>query len=198
MTPTQHEVTRLLAEWRGGNRDALEKLTPLVYGELHRLARRYLSRERPGHTLQATALVNEAYLRLIDQQKSDWQDRAHFFAVAARIMRHLLIDHARSRRYAKRGGGAVQVSLEEGAAVTPEPSVDLLALDEALDRLAAIDERKVVIVELRYFSGLSVEETAEAMRLSEITVKREWLKAKAWLYRELSQEAGPPLSPEPA
>jgi RNA polymerase sigma factor (TIGR02999 family) len=198
MAPSQHEITRLLTDWRGGDRAALERLLPLVYDELHRLARHYLSRERPGHTLQATALVNEAYLRLVDQQKSDWQDRAHFFAVAARIMRHLLIDHARARRYAKRGGGAQQVSLEEGAAFTPEPSVDLLALDEALDRLAVIDERKVVIVELRYFSGLSVEETAEAMRLSEITVKREWLKAKAWLYRELNQGAGPPLGPEPA
>lgn len=198
MALSQHEITRLLSDWRGGDRAALEKLMPLVYDELRRLARRYLNQERPGHTLQATALVNEAYLRLIDQQNSDWQNRAHFFAVAARIMRHLLVDHARARRYAKRGGGAQQVSLDEAAAVAPEQSFDLLALDEALNRLAAIDERKVVIVELRYFSGLSVEETAEAMRLSEITIKREWLKAKAWLYRELNQEGGTVSSPAPA
>jgi RNA polymerase sigma-70 factor, ECF subfamily len=198
MALTQYEITRLLIDWRGGDRAALEKLMPLVYDELRRLARHYLNQERPGHTLQATALVNEAYLRLIDQQSADWQNRAHFFAVAARIMRHLLVDHARARGYAKRGGGAHQVSLDEAAAVTPEVSFDLLALDEALDRLAAIDERKVVIVELRYFSGLSVEETAEAMRLSEITIKREWLKAKAWLYRELKQEGGPVSNPAPA
>jgi RNA polymerase sigma-70 factor, ECF subfamily len=195
---SQHEITRLLIDWRGGDRAALEKLMPLVYDELRRLARHYLSQERPGHTLQATALVNEAYLHLIDQQSADWQDRTHFFAVAARIMRHLLVDHARARGYAKRGGGAHQVSLDEAAVVVPEISFDLLALDEALDRLAAIDERKVVIVELRYFSGLSVEETAEAMRLSEITIKREWLKAKAWLYRELNREEGPASSPAPA
>jgi RNA polymerase sigma-70 factor (ECF subfamily) len=195
MALSQHEITRLLIDWRGGDRAALEKLMPLVYDELRRLARHYLSQERPGHTLQATALVNEAYLRLIDQQNSDWQNRTHFFAVAARIMRHLLVDHARARRYAKRGGGAQQVSLDEAAAVTPEISFDLLALDEALNRLAAIDERKVVIVELRYFGGLNAGETAEAMRLSEITVKREWLKAKAWLYRELNQEGGSASSP---
>jgi RNA polymerase sigma factor (TIGR02999 family) len=198
MTLSEHEITRLLIDWRGGDRAALEKLMPLVYDELRRLARHYLSQERPGHTLQATALVNEAYLRLIDQQSSDWQNRTHFFAVAARIMRHLLVDHARARGYIKRGGGAHQVSLDEAAVVAPEQSFDLLALDEALNRLAEIDERKVVIVELRYFSGLSVEETAEAMRLSEITIKREWLKAKAWLYRELNQEGGPVSSPAPA
>jgi RNA polymerase sigma factor (TIGR02999 family) len=191
MARTQAEITRLLIDWRGGDRAALEELLPLVYEELHRLARYYLSRERPGHTLQATALVNEAYVRLIDQQTSDWQNRAHFFAVAARIMRNLLIDYARSRRYAKRGGGARQVSLDEAAAVAPEMSVDLLALDEALKRLAEIDERKVLIVELRYFAGLSAGETAEAMRLSEITIKREWLKAKAWLYREMNQGPSP-------
>lgn len=198
MALSQQEITRLLTDWRGGDRAALERLAPLVHDELHRLARHYLSRERPGHTLQATALVNEAYLRLIDQQNSDWQDRAHFFAVAARIMRHLLIDHARARRYAKRGGGARQVSLDEAAAISPEASLDLLALNEALDRLASIDERKVAIVELRYFSGLSVEETAAAMGLSEITVKREWLKAKAWLYRELNRGEGPNSNPAQA
>jgi RNA polymerase sigma factor (TIGR02999 family) len=197
MALTQHDITQLLIDWRGGDQAALEKLMPLVYDELRRLARYYLSRERPGHTLQATALVNEAYLRLINRQDSDWQNRTHFFAAAARIMRHLLIDHARAHRYAKRGGGATCISLDEVAVVTPAPSLDLLALDEALNRLAKIDERKVVIVELRYFSGLSVEETAEAMSLSEITIKREWLKAKAWLYRELRQEEDPTSSPAP-
>jgi RNA polymerase sigma factor (TIGR02999 family) len=188
MVHSQQEITQLLMDWRGGDRAALEKLLPLVYDELHRLAQHYLRRESPGHTLQATALVNEAYLRLIDQQRSDWQNRAHFFAVAARVMRHLLVDHARSRRYRKRGGGALRVSLEEADAATPEPALDLLALDEALERLAAIDERKVLIVELRYFGGLSFEETAAALGLSEVTVKRDWLKARAWLYRELRQE----------
>jgi RNA polymerase sigma factor (TIGR02999 family) len=197
MAHSQHEITRLLLDWRGGDRAALERLMPLVYDELRRLARHYLSQERSGHTLQATALVNEAYLRLIDQQNPDWQNRTHFFAVAARIMRHLLIDHARAHRYAKRGGGAQRVSLDEAVAITPEMSLDLLALDEALTRLATIDERKVVIVELRYFSGLSAEETAEAMSISEITVKREWLKAKAWLYRELRQETGATSNSEP-
>lgn len=188
MSPSQHEITQLLIDWRGGDESALDRLMPLVYDELRRLAHHYLSQERTGHTLQPTALVNEAYLRLIDQQNADWQNRTHFFAVAARIMRHLLIDHARSRQYAKRGGGALRVSLDEAAVVSSENTVELLALAEALDRLNVIDERKVVIVELRYFSGLSVEETAEVMRLSTITVKREWLKAKAWLYRELNQE----------
>jgi len=190
MALSQQEVTRLLIDWRGGDKAALDKLMPLVYDELHRLARRYLGRERPGHTLQTTALVNEAYMRLIDQQSSDWQNRTHFFAVAARVMRHLLVDYARSRRYAKRGGGALQVTLDEAAAASPEPPVDLLALDEALNRLAGFDERKGQIIELRYFSGLSVEETAEALGISAITVKREWLKAKAWLYRELKREQG--------
>lgn len=188
MLPSQHEITQLLVDWRGGEQGALDKLMPLVYDELRRLAHHYLSQERPGHTLQPTALVNEAYLRLLDQQNADWQNRTHFFAVAARIMRHLLIDHARSRQYAKRGGGALRVSLDEATAVSADNPVELLMLAEALDRLTVIDERKVAIVELRYFGGLSVEETAEVMRLSTITVKREWLKAKAWLYRELNQE----------
>lgn len=159
----------------------------LVYDELRVLARRYMRRERGDHTLQTTALVNEAYLRLVGQQHADWQNRAHFFAVAAQVMRHLLIDHARSRRYARRGGAALRVTLDEALAAAPEESVDLLALDEALNRLHAIDERKSRIVELRYFSGLSVEEPAVVLGVSAITVKREWLKAKAWLYRELSQ-----------
>lgn len=157
-----------------------------VYDDLRRLARRYLSRERQGHTLQTAALVNEAYLRLLGQQETNWQDRAHFFAVVARIMRHLLIDHARSRGYAKRNGD-LKVTLDESLAAAPERSCDLLALNEVLERLAAIDPRKARIVELRYFVGLSVEETAEALNLSDITIKREWLKAKAWLFRELAK-----------
>ena len=188
MTPSPQEVTPLLVDWRNGNRAALEKLMPLVYDELRRLAKHYMARENPGHTLQTTALVNEAYLRLIGQQQVEWQNRAHFFAIAAQIMRHLLVDHARSHQYAKRGGGAQQVTLDEVAIVSRECSADVLALDEALSRLAAIDPRKSQLVELRYFGGLSTEETAEVLGVSEITVKREWQKAKAWLYRELSQE----------
>jgi len=182
--PTQ-QVTQLLVDWRNGDQAAFDQLMPLVYDELRKIAKRYMGRERDGHTLQTTALVNEAYLRLIDQQHVTWQNRAHFFAISAQIMRHLLVDHARARQYAKRGGGAVQVSLAEDAASTPEQSIDLLALDQALTRLAKFDERKSKIVELRFFGGLSAEETAEALGVSEITIKREWLKAKAWLYREL-------------
>jgi RNA polymerase sigma factor (TIGR02999 family) len=189
MAASPHEVTQLLFEWRNGDATAFDKLLPLVYDELRRIASRYMKRERAGHTLQTTALVNEAYLRLVNQQGIDWQDRAHFFAVAAQVMRHLLVDHARANHYAKRGGNAVQVTLDEGAIVTESQNVEILALDEALTRLAAMDERKVKIVELRYFGGLSAEETAAVLDLSEITVKREWLKAKAWLFRELTQEA---------
>jgi RNA polymerase sigma factor (TIGR02999 family) len=185
LTDSQQDVTKLLVDWRGGDQAAFDKLMLVVYDELHLLAHRYMGRERGNHTLQTTGLVNEAYLRLMGRQDSDWQNRAHFFAVAAQVMRHLLIDYARARQYARRGGNALRVTLDEGIAVTPESSVDLLALNEALDRLDAIDERKRRIVELRYFSGLSVEETAEVLGVSAITVKREWLKAKAWLYREL-------------
>jgi RNA polymerase sigma factor (TIGR02999 family) len=188
MTPSPQEVTQLLAAWRNGQPEALDQLMPLVYDELRRLARHYMAREGPGHTLQTTALVNEAYLRLAGQQPVDWQNRAHFFAVAAQVMRHLLVDHARARQYQKRGGGAQRVELEEAMVIAPEQDVELLALDEALSRLAALDLRKSRLVELRYFGGLSAAETAEVLGLSEITVKREWLKAKAWLYRELSQE----------
>jgi len=187
MATSPQEVTQLLVDWRGGDHTALDKLIPLVYDELHTLAQRYMKRERGDHTLQTTALVNEAYLRLAGQQDSDWQNRAHFFGVAAQVMRHLLVDHARSRRYARRGGSTVRITLDETVAASPGESVDLLALNEVLDRLDAIDERKRRVVELRYFSGLSVEETAEVLGLSAITVKREWLKAKAWLYRELNQ-----------
>jgi RNA polymerase sigma factor (TIGR02999 family) len=187
MEASPQEVTQLLIDWRGGDHSALDKLMLLVYDELHALARRYMKRERGDHTLQTTALVNEAYLKLVGRQSSDWQNRAHFFGVAAQVMRHLLIDHARSRRYARRGGSTVRITLDETIAASPGESIDLLALNEVLDRLDAIDERKRRIVELRYFGGLSVEETAEVLGLSVITIKREWLKAKAWLYRELNQ-----------
>lgn len=180
-----HQITQLLAEWRHGDRAALDKLMPLVYDELRRIAHRYMKRERPGQTLQTTALVNEAYLRLVDSKEIDWQNRAHFFAIAAQIMRHLLVDRARARRYAKRGSGGHQVTLDETAVISPERDSELLDLDEALNKLAAIDARKSRLVELRYFGGLSVEETAEVLGVSEITVKREWSKTKAWLYREL-------------
>jgi len=184
---TSSNVTQLLVDWRNGNNDALNQLMPLVYDELRDLAKRYMRRENSSHTLQTNALVNEAYLRLVNQQNVDWQNRAHFFAIAAQVMRHLLVDHARSKQYAKRGGGAVQVTLDEGLAVSDENSVELLSLHQALERLEQIDDRKSKIVELRYFGGLSTEETAEVLGLSEITVKREWAKAKAWLFRELSQ-----------
>ena len=186
MTVSPQEVTQLLVAWRGGDQQALEKLMPLVYDELRRIASRYMKREHPGHTLQTTALVNEAYLRMVGQQNVDWQNRAHFYAVAASVMRHLLVDHARANGRVRRGGNPQQVTLDEAAVVSEQKGEELLALDEALTKLNEIDERKVKIVELRYFSGLSAVETADVLGVSEITVKREWLKAKAWLYRELS------------
>ncbi|MDX2040458.1 MAG: sigma-70 family RNA polymerase sigma factor [Acidobacteriota bacterium] len=186
-TPTSANVTQLLIDWRGGNNDALNQLMPLVYDELRGLAKRYLRRESASHTLQTNALVNEAYLRLVNQQNVDWQNRAHFFAIAAQVMRHLLVDHARSKQYAKRGGGAQQITLDEGLAISDGNQIELLSLHQALERLEQIDDRKSKIVELRYFGGLSTEETAEVLGVSEITIKREWAKAKAWLFRELSQ-----------
>jgi RNA polymerase sigma-70 factor (ECF subfamily) len=186
MTPSAQDVTRLLLDWRKGNKRALDQLMPLVSNELRRLAKRYMSRENPGHTWQTTALVNEAYLRLIDQENIQWQNRAHFFAISAQIMRRLLVDHARSRRDARHGGGAHHIMLDEAMVSSPARHDDLVALDEALGRLAALDARKSKIVELRYFGGVSVEELAEVLGVSENTIKREWLKAKAWLYRELS------------
>lgn len=179
-------ITQLLFDWRCGNPSALESLIAIVYDDLRRLAKRYLRSERRDHTLQTAALVNETYLRLLARQQTNWQGRAHFFGVAARIMRHLLVDHARTRRYAKRNADN-QVTLDDSFAATPEQSVDMLALNEALERLASFDARKARIVELRYFVGLSVEETAEALEIADITVKREWLKAKAWLFREMSE-----------
>ena len=188
MTASSQEITQLLIDWSRGDQTALDKLMPLVYNELRRLAHHYMGRERPNHTLQTTALVNEAYVRLIDQNRVEWQNRAHFFAVAAKVMRHLLVDHARSHQYAKRGGGTLQVALEEAAVMSQEQPTDLVALDEALIKLADLDLRKSRIVEMRYFGGLNAEEIAEVLGLSIITIKREWQKAKAWLYREINRE----------
>lgn len=184
--PASRRVTELLVAWSGGDTSALEQLIPLVHAELHRLARRQMRHERNGHTLQTTALVNEAYLRLVDITRVQWQDRAHFFAMSARLMRRILVDHARSRRYLKRGGAAPRVTFDEELAVTAEPGQDLVALDEALQNLARVDPRKGQVVELRYFGGLSVEETAEALQVSPETVMRDWRLAKAWLLREIT------------
>jgi RNA polymerase sigma factor (TIGR02999 family) len=178
-------ITEFLRSWNEGDEGALEKLTPLVYRELHRLAARYMRREQAEHTLQATALVNEAYVRLIDWKNVQWQNRGHFLGVAAQLMRRILVDYARSRRYDKRGGGARPVSLDDAPPVADDKLRVLLDIDEALDRLAAIDARRAQVVELRYFGGLSVEETAEALGVSPITVIRNWNFAKAWLLREL-------------
>jgi len=185
---SQQEVTQLLKDWSGGDEGALGKLIPLVQPELHRLAHHYMSRERAGHTLQTTALLNEAYLQLVDDPKRNWQNRTHFMAAAAQLMRRIIVDYARERRSLKRGGGALKVSLDEAALVTEKQSEELLALDEALERLGVQDPRQSQIVELRYFGGLTVEETAEFLKLSHRTVKREWRMAKAWLYRALSGE----------
>src|SRR5277367_3865747 len=179
------DVSKLLRAWGGGDQNALETLTPVVYDELRRLARRYMRRERPGHSLQTTALVNEAYLRLVDYKRMKWQNRAHFFAVSAQLMRRILVDHAR-RHNQKRGAGAQQVSLDEAAAVSGERTTDLVALDDALVALARLDPRKVQVVEMRFFGGLNVEETAEVLKVSPVTVMRDWSTAKAWLYRELT------------
>jgi len=187
-SPTSQQVTQLLVEWRGGDEAALQKLFPLVQPELHRLAHHYMSRERAGHTLQTTAILNEAYLRLVDNTKPGWQNRSHFVAATAQLMRRIMVDHARERRSLKRGGGAVKVTLDETALVSEARSDELLALDEALEKLAAQDARKSQIVELRYFGGLTVEETAEFLTLSPRTVEREWTMAKAWLYRALAGE----------
>ena len=185
---TRQNVTQLLGEWSGGDQRALEKLVPLVQPELHRLAHHYMSRERAGHTLQTTAILNEAYLRLVDDTKPVWQGRTHFIAATAQLMRRIMVDHARERHSLKRGGGALKVTLDETALVTETRARELLDLDEALERLAVQDARKSQIVELRYFGGLTFEETAEFLKLSQRTVEREWTMAKAWLYRELSEE----------
>jgi RNA polymerase sigma-70 factor (ECF subfamily) len=179
------EISTLLRAWSDGDQGALERLTPIVYNELHSLARRYMNRERSGHSLQTTALVNEAYMRLVDYKRMQWQNRAHFFAVSAQVMRRILVEHAR-RHNLKRGGGVQRVSLEEAAVVGGDEDVDLVALDDAMNVLAHIDPRKVQVVEMRFFGGLNVEETASVLKISTITVKRDWRAAKAWLYRELT------------
>jgi len=186
-TPSSQEVTRLLLAWRNGDQEALERLTPLVYGELRRMAHRYMRRESPDHTLQTSALVNEAFLRLIDCQQVDWQNRAHFYGIAAQMMRQILIDHARSHARAKRGGGLHQVSFEETAIVSEERAAELIALDDALTALASFDLNKSRIVELRFFGGLTNEEVGEVMGMSLRTIEREWRKAKAWLRRAISK-----------
>jgi RNA polymerase sigma factor (TIGR02999 family) len=186
-SPPPNEVTRLLVAWGDGDQSALERLAPLVYSELHRLARGYLRGERTGHTLQSTALVNEAYIRLIDWKNVRWQNRAHFFGVAAQMMRRILVDFARARGYQKRGGAALRVSLEQGMITPQERDGDLVALDDALRALAEVDARKSRVVELRFFGGLSEEEAAEVLKVSARTVRREWRAARAWLYRELSR-----------
>jgi RNA polymerase sigma-70 factor (ECF subfamily) len=186
---SSHEVTQLLRAWTAGDQDALEKLTPLVYEQLHRVAQRYMAGQRPGHTLQTTALVNEVYLRLVDCSRVNWQDRAHFLAVSAQLMRRILIDFARSRGYQKRGAGVVHLSMEDAPSVSNEPGADIVALDDALKALAEVDGRKSKIVELKFFGGLSIEETAEVLKVSTETVVRDWRLARAWLLRELSGEA---------
>ncbi|MGH9470580.1 MAG: sigma-70 family RNA polymerase sigma factor [Terriglobia bacterium] len=186
MESPAHEVTALLQAWSSGDQEALEKLTPLVYAELRRRARRYMAHERPGHTLQTTALINEVYLRLVDVRRVAWQDSAHFLAMCARLMRRVLTDFARSRGYQKRGGGSPGVDLDEALAVSAEASADLAALDDSLKALEAFDRRKSQVVELRFFGGLSVEETAEVLKVSPETVKRDWKLARAWLLEEMT------------
>jgi RNA polymerase sigma-70 factor (ECF subfamily) len=184
-TTSPQAVTELLRAWSDGDDGALERLMPLVEAELRRLARAYMGRERRGHTLQTTALMNEAFLRLTDARRVRWQDRAHFLGISARLMRRVLVDHARARGYRKRGGGAHRVSLHEGLMASTDPAVDIVALDRALEALAAVDVRKGRVVELRFFGGLSVEETAQVLHVSTDTVKRDWRLAKLWLLREL-------------
>jgi RNA polymerase sigma factor (TIGR02999 family) len=187
-SPPLQEVTQLLVDWGNGNQAALDQLIPLVYTELRQLARRYMSRERSGHTMQTTALIHEAYLRLVDQNQVRWENRAHFLGIAARLMRQILIEHARRHTRAKRGGGAGTIALDEAAIVSQTRAAELLALDDALERLAAIDPRKSRVVELRFFGGLSVEEAAIVLNVAPNTVLRDWRLAKAWLHREISHE----------
>lgn len=186
--PATHEVTRLLSDWKSGDEAALNRLIPLIYDDLHRLARRYMAAEQTGHPLQTTALVHEVYLRLVDANSIDWQDRAHFYAICARLMRRILIDFARSRNYQKRGAQFAHIQLEEAATVSEAAGSEILAVDEALKQLAEVDSRKSDVVEMRFFGGMTVEETAAALRVSAETVARDWKLAKAWLLRELSHE----------
>jgi len=186
MTQT-HELTQLLIDWSNGDRAALDKLMPLIDAELRRLAHRYMNRERAGHTLQTTALVNEAFLRLVNRQNLQWQNRAHFFGIAAQLMRTILVDHARSHASAKRGGGARKLELDEAMVVSQQKASEVIALDDALKQLALLDPQQSRIVELRFFGGLTVEEAAEVLQISPATIKREWSTAKAWLYHELAK-----------
>jgi len=186
-TLAQGDITALLIDWGNGDKAALDKLIPLVYEELRRMAHQYMRRERPGNTLQSSALINEAYIRLVDYRRMHWRDRAHFFAVAAQAMRRILVERARSRRRDKRGGAAQKVSLDETAAFAAERAADLIALDDALTQLSAIAPRKGQVVELRYFGGLNIDEAAEVLGISSPTVQREWRAAKAWLYRSISE-----------
>ncbi|HKR60856.1 MAG TPA: sigma-70 family RNA polymerase sigma factor [Pyrinomonadaceae bacterium] len=188
MTPTPQNVTQLLTGWRNGDRAALDALLPVVYEELRKQAARYLRHERVGHTLQTTALIHEAYIRLVDQKNVHWQNRAHFFGIAAQLMRRILVDHARTKKRAKRGGSDIRVTFNDANVMGQSKDLDIVALDEALEHLATIDEQQSRIVELRFFSGLTVEETAEVLGISPATVKRDWSMAKAWLHRELSGE----------
>ena len=185
--PGSQNVTKLLVQWSQGDQGALESLVPLVYEELRRLARHYLKQEKQNHTLSSTALVHEAYLRLVSQKDVTWQNRAHFFGVASQMMRRILVDHARRRGYAKRGGGAMTLALDEAVSTPQRREIDLVALDDALDSLAKLDQRQSRMVELRFFGGLSIEETSQVLGVSAPTVKREWASARAWLYREISR-----------
>jgi RNA polymerase sigma factor (TIGR02999 family) len=186
-TRSPEKVSQLLQEWSDGDRQALDKLVPVVYQELRRLAHHYMKRERVGHTLQTTAVVNEAYMRLVNYKRMHWKNRVHFFAVAAQVMRRILVEHARSRDYAKRGGGTQKVSLDDVAVVSGERSAEVIAVDDALTELETWDARKCRIVELRFFGGLTIEETAEALKISSTTVEREWRSAKAWLHRAIQK-----------
>jgi RNA polymerase sigma factor (TIGR02999 family) len=181
------DVTQLLVSWNMGNQAALDELMPLVYGELHRLASAHLRRERPDHTLQSTALVHEAFMKLVNQREVEWRNRAHFYGIAAQMIRRILVDYARSHHAEKRGSGAVKLALDEALAVPQKTDLDLLELNDALEHLAEMDPRQNRIVELRFFAGLSIDETAEVMQLSPATIKREWNSARAWLFRELSR-----------
>ena len=187
MTPSPNDVTQLLVAWGNGDQAARDQLMPLVYAELHRLAHRHIKKERPGHTLQTSALVNEAFVRLVDQRDVQWQSRAHFFGIAAQMMRRILVDYARKRRFAKRGGNQLRVSLNEEVLAAKQRSSEVILLDDALTQLAVVDERKSKVVELKFFGGLSIEETAEALGVSPGTVMRDWTLAKAWLRRAMSK-----------
>jgi len=197
MEPTDHDITQLLVNWSNGDHEALNGLMPLVYDELHRLAAVYLHRERPGHTLQPTALVHEAYFRLIDQRRVEWRNRAHFLGVAAQLLRRVLVDYARARQTAKRGAGVVALTLIDGLVAGPMQDLDLVALDDALGDLEQLDQQQSRIVELRFFAGVTIEETAESLGVSPATVKRDWAVARAWLFRRLTGEAPSGSSEQP-